>query len=154
MGAERSTLVTTLSFLPWLISDLATARSMRWMVLLSSSYKPSSTPSRPIRWEKKVTNLRAGNVQLNLPPMRAHERSKLLHNALQQTQPVVLRQRIQEVLEDAVLVGGGATGNPLELGHDLLLIRGAQGRRVQDGGELGILLEDGAQLCQGFGDVL
>lgn len=86
--------------------------------------------------------------------MRAHERSKLLHNALQQTQPVVLRQRIQEVLEDAVLVGGGATGNPLELGHDLLLIRGAQGRRVQDGGELGILLEDGAQLCQGFGDVL
>lgn len=33
------TLATTLSFLPWLNSDLATAFSMRWIVLLSSSYK-------------------------------------------------------------------------------------------------------------------
>lgn len=86
--------------------------------------------------------------------MRAHQRPKLLHNALQQTQPVVLRQRVQEVLEDAVLVSGSATGNPLELGHDLLLIRGGQGRRVQDGSQLGVLLENGAQLRQGLGDVV
>lgn len=32
------TLVTTLSFLPWLKSDLETAFSMRWIVLVSSSY--------------------------------------------------------------------------------------------------------------------
>lgn len=30
------TLVTTLSFLPWLYSDLATAASRRWRVLVSS----------------------------------------------------------------------------------------------------------------------
>jgi hypothetical protein len=32
------TLVTTFNFLPWLYSDLATALSMRWMVLVSSSW--------------------------------------------------------------------------------------------------------------------
>lgn len=37
-GIEVHTLVTTLSFFPWLYSDLATAFSRREMLLLSSSY--------------------------------------------------------------------------------------------------------------------
>lgn len=81
--------------------------------------------------------------------MRADKSLKLLNYALQQSQTVVLSQCTQKVLEDFILF---ASSNDLQFLDDLLLVADAQGGRVQDGGEFGVLFEDFAELGEGFGD--
>lgn len=94
--------------------------------------------------------LSTSNTQLNLTLMRTNKRLKLLNHALQQSQTVVLSKRSQKVLEHLVLVAGSSNG--LQFLDDLLFVADAQGRRVQDGGEFGVLFEDFAELGERFGD--
>lgn len=101
---------------------------------------------------KNKTYLSAGNVQLNLALVRAHQSAKLLDNTLQQTQSVVLSKRGKEVLEDFALVG--AAGNSLQLLHDLLLVAHGQSGGVEDDGEFGILFEDVAERGEGLGNLV
>jgi hypothetical protein len=81
----------------------------------------------------------------------AHQFTELLDNAPQQTQTVVLSQRAEEVLQDVTLVG---TGNLLQFLDDLLLVADGQSRGVEDGGQLGVSLEDFTQLANSLGDLL
>lgn len=149
----KPTLVTTLSFLPWLYSDLATAFSMRWMVLLSSSCHPNSLAGKILSTllSQLITHLSTGNAELDLTTVSAHQSRKLLHNSLQQAQTVVLSQGVEEVLHNVALV---RAGNLVELLHDLLLVAGREDRGLEDGGQLGVLLEDLTQLGESLGDLL
>lgn len=83
--------------------------------------------------------------------MGAHQGRELVDDTLQQTQAVVLGERVEEVLQDVALVGAG---HLLELLDDLLLVADGEGRRVQDGGELLVPLEDFAELTEGLGDLV
>jgi hypothetical protein len=73
--------------------------------------------------------------------------TKLLDNSLQEAQSVVLSEGIEEVLE------GGTAGTGLldELGHDRRPVGRSQGGGGEDGNQLGVLLDDGAQLGEFFG---
>ena len=79
---------------------------------------------------------RTCNNQLHLPTVRAHQLSELLTHPLQQSQPVILRQRLQEVLDGPALVG--ASRVLLQLGDDGRFVRFGQGGRMQDGGEFAV----------------
>lgn len=81
--------------------------------------------------------------------MRTNKRLKLLNHTFQQPQTIVFGERRQKVFQNLVLV---SPRNDLQFLDDLLLVAHAQGRRVEDGGEFGILLEDFAELREGFGD--
>lgn len=98
--------------------------------------------------KKESTYRSAGNVQLDLSPVRAHQLSELLRDALERTQPVVLGKSLEQVLDDAVLVVAQVL---LELGHNLLLVLDGEGGRTEHRGELGILLEDVAQRVEALG---
>lgn len=80
--------------------------------------------------------------------MSAHESTKLLANALQNAQAVVLGKGSEEVLEDITLVG---TSNLLELGNDLLLVGVGQGRGTEDGDQLLVGLQGLAEGSDGLG---
>jgi hypothetical protein len=143
---------TTLSFLPWLNSDLETAFSRRLRVLLSSSYfivlttqAPGFIP--PIN-RKVESYLSRGNDELNLTTVSAHKSSELLADTTEQTETVVLSKGSEEVLEDIALVG---TGNLLQLCDDGLLVRDGQGRGGEDASELGVGLEGGTEIDEGLG---
>lgn len=84
--------------------------------------------------------------------MSTHDSLKLLTNTPQHTQPVILRQRVEEVLQDLALPG--TTSDLLQLLDDLLLVRGAQHGRADDGGQLLVLLEGFVQVCQRLGDLV
>lgn len=81
--------------------------------------------------------------------MRTNKRLKLLNHTLQQPQTIVFGESRQKVFQNLVLV---SPRNDLQFLDDLLLVAHAQGRRAEDGGEFGILLEDFAELREGFGD--
>jgi hypothetical protein len=97
----------------------------------------------------EVAYLSTGNVQINLALVRADQDLELLNYALQQAQSIVLGERAEEVLDDVALV---AAGNLLQLLDDLLLVADGEGGGVEDGGELGVLLEDVAERQEGLGD--
>jgi hypothetical protein len=78
---------------------------------------------------------RTGDDQLHLPTMRAHQLAKLLTYSLQQPQPVIIRQRPEEVLHRPTFVGAGA-GVSLQLGDDGGFVGLGEGWGVEDGGEL------------------
>lgn len=90
----------------------------------------------------------AGDGELDLAPVCAHQLAELLDNTLQSTQPVVVCQCLEQVLHDAFLVLSEVL---LELGNDLLLVRDGESGSGEDGGELGILLEDGGERLKGLG---
>jgi hypothetical protein len=83
--------------------------------------------------------------------VRTHEHTKLLYNTLQYAQSVVLSECVEEVLDDAVLVG--AANVLLELLDNLLLVRDGERGSVEDLVKLGVLLEDSLKslerLCGG-----
>lgn len=83
--------------------------------------------------------------------MCAHQSLELLNHAFQQTQSVVLSESTEKVLENVALV---TAGNLLQFLDDLLLVANGEGGGVQDRGELGVLLEDFAELCKGLGDLV
>lgn len=93
------------------------------------------------------THLSAGNGHLNLATGSSDDLAKLLSDALQEAQSVVLGEGVEEVLE------GGAAGTGLldELGNNRGLVGGGQGGSGQDCAQLGVLVEDAAQLGELFG---
>lgn len=91
---------------------------------------------------------RARDPQLDLAPIRAHEGVEFLADALQHAQPVVLRQRVQEVLDHVDLV---RARDLLQFLHDLGFVFGAERRRSEHRGELGVLLERVQDAVQRFG---
>lgn len=96
---------------------------------------------------KVETHLSAGNGHLNLATGSSDDLAKLLSDALQEAQSVVLGEGVEEVLE------GGAAGTGLldELGNNRRLVGGGQGGSGQDSAQLGVLVEDAAQLGELFG---
>lgn len=97
---------------------------------------------------KKKTHLSAGDDELDLTTVGAHQGREFVADTLEETQTVVLSKGVEEVLEDLSLVGAG---DLLEFLDDLLLVGVGQGGGVQDRGELGVLLEGRAQRGQGLG---
>lgn len=77
--------------------------------------------------------------------MSTHQSAELLAHTLEQTQTVVLSQGRQEVLDNLALVAGQSE----ELLHDLLLVGDGQGRGRDDGRQLAVSLEGGAQAGEG-----
>ena len=81
---------------------------------------------------------------LDLAAGRAEDLGELVVHALEESEAVVLGEGAEEVLDG--LVGAGAADALLELGDDGALVTLVQGRRRQDGGELGVL---GVQVGEG-----
>lgn len=102
--------------------------------------------------ENLSSYLRTANNHLNLTTVRAHQHSEFLTDTLQNTQPVVLGKRLEEVLQDVLLVG--AAGDLLQLRDDLRLVARRQGRRVEDRGQLRVPLERLAESGEGLGGLL
>ena len=83
--------------------------------------------------------------------MSTHESTELLADSLQNTQPVVLGQGGQEVLQDVTLV---STSDLLELLDDGLLVVGREGRGADDGGELAVSLQGLTKGSEGLGGLV
>lgn len=83
--------------------------------------------------------------------MSTHESAELLTDGLQNTQPVVLGQGGQEVLQDVTLV---STSDLLELLDDGLLVVGREGRGTDDGGELAVSLQGLTKGSEGLGGLV
>lgn len=79
----------------------------------------------------------AADSHLDLATRGSHQLGKLLRNTLEDAQAVVVGQGLQEVLD-----GLAAAGSLLELGDDGGLVGIGESRGAQDGGELGILLDE------------
>ena len=96
-----------------------------------------------------MTYRSASNHQFDLSPLRANKLRELLDYALKRTQPVVRSQSLKEVLHDALLIL--TTKVLLQLGNNLLLVRNGERRRMEDDGELGVLLEYIGEGVERFG---
>ncbi len=97
-----------------------------------------------------VQRTRTCNHHLHLALGRAHQRAKLLAHAIQQAQPVVLRQRLEEMLQRLRLIGH--VGRFLQLGNDLLLVAFGEGGGVEDVLEAGVAFEGLGEVVEGAGD--
>ena len=97
-----------------------------------------------------TTHLSTSNHQIHLPPRRTHELAKLLADPLEYAQAIVIRQRLEEVLDRVALVLGAHV--PLQLLDDLRLVVRAQGRGREDLGEVDVFLEYFGQGRERFGD--
>lgn len=156
---------TTLSLWPWpTYWDLLTADSRRLRVRLSrgcemlaakspygcQNFKSNANhfilPPVPLREMSTYRSTR--HSELDLSPVRAHERAKLLHDTLQYAQPVVRCQRLEEVLHDSLPILSAKM--LLQLSDNLLLVRGGERWCAEDGGQLCIFLEDSGERFEGF----
>lgn len=99
--------------------------------------QPGSTP----------TYLSAGDNHLNLALRRRDQDAELLAHALEQPEPVVLRQRGEEV-PDRLAAGAGLLRQLLDHGA---LVLGRQRRRREDALELRVAGEEGLQGREGLG---
>lgn len=95
------------------------------------------------------TYLSAGDVQLNLTPISAHQSLKLLANTLKDTQSVVLSKGREEVAQKLVLAS-----KLLQFLDNLRLVLCSQGGSVQDRTQLGVLLEHLGQSIESLGGLL
>lgn len=84
--------------------------------------------------------------------MSAHQGSELLAHTLEDTESVVLAQSSKEVLQNVIL--SGTTGDLRELLDDLGLVGLGQGGRVEDRGQLRVLLEGVTEGREGLGGLL
>lgn len=98
---------------------------------------------------KKSTYGSAGDDQLDLAVVGAHELGELDAHTVEDTEPVVLGKGLEEVLDHVRLVGGADA--LVQLRHDLLLVLGVEGGRGDDGLELSILLEEVAERVERLG---
>lgn len=98
--------------------------------------------------EGKETYSGAGDGELNLAAGGAHDLGELLGDAGEEAEAVVLGESGEEVLDGLLGAGAGLLG---ELGDDGGLVLGGQGGRGEDGGQLGVLGEDGVEGGQGLG---
>jgi hypothetical protein len=94
-----------------------------------------------------VEGLGADDLHLDLAAGGGHDLGKLLADALEEAEAVVLGESGEEVLDG----GGAGAGLLLELGNDGGLVLGAQGRGRKDSGQLGVLLDDGGEAGEGLG---
>lgn len=93
------------------------------------------------------TYLGAGDGDLDLAAGSGDDGGELVADAGQEAQAVVLGEGLEEVL-DRLVAGAGLLG---ELLDDGLLVGLGQGRRREDGDQLGVLLEEGAEVGEGRG---
>lgn len=93
------------------------------------------------------TYLSAGNSELDLTTGGRDDGGELVDDTGDETESVVLGEGGQEVLDGLVL------GVDLldELIDDGLLVGIGEGRGLQDGDELGVLLDESAELDEGIG---
>lgn len=77
---------------------------------------------------------------LDLTPRRTHQLAKLVADTLQQTETVILCERIEEVLDGVVLVDSARV--LLQLRDNGRLVLGGQRRGHHDGCELGVSVKD------------
>lgn len=99
------------------------------MTILTLRHRRLQSPYDPL-----IQLTRTCNHQLHLPTVCAHQLSELLTNPLQQTQSIVLRKRLQEVLHRAGSIRL-RSGVLFQLGDDGRFIRFSQGGGVEDGRE-------------------
>lgn len=108
----------------------------------------ASTAGTDGEWGKgRKTYLGAGDLELDLAAGGAHDGAKLLADALQETQAVVLGERAEEVL-DRLAAGAGLLG---QLGDNGGLVLGGEGGSGQDLRQLGVLLDNGVEVAEGLG---
>lgn len=91
--------------------------------------------------------LSAGDDHLNLAASGAHELAELAADTGEEAEAVVLSEGSEEVL-DGLARGTGAL---LQLGHDGTLVGGGQGRGLEDGDQLGVLLKQAAEGGEALG---
>ncbi len=117
--------------------------------LLCFNIPSASSPSIPPDSPEKIIipYLSTGNDHLNLATSSAHELGKLGDDTGEETKAVVLGQGAEEVL-DRLARDARALD---ELGNDGVLVRGAQRRGLEDGGELGVLLDEAGEGSDGLG---
>jgi hypothetical protein len=94
-----------------------------------------------------IRYLSTGNTHLNLTTRRRHQSPKLLANTAEQSEAVILREGLEEVL-DGLAAGAGLLR---ELGDDGALVLGLEGRRGQDVLELDVAGDDLAEGVEGPG---
>lgn len=79
--------------------------------------------------------------------MGAHESRELLADISKESQSVVLREGVQEVLDNLVRF---TAGHILQFCDDLFFVASREGGGADDGLELGVLVEDIAQASDGL----
>lgn len=123
---------------------METAASRRLSTLLSRGYGQSACT----HVFQRQTYSSAGDVELDLAAVGAHEGGELLSDGLQDREAVVLGEGLEEVLDEAVLVRSDVL---LELRDNGLLVGRRQRGRRQQLRQLGVLLEDGGEALEGLG---
>lgn len=89
-----------------------------------------------------MTYLSARNRHLNLTAGGGNQLAELVADTVQKRQAVVVGQRAKQVLDGLA----ARASLLLELLHNLALVGGAQGWRLEDGRQLGVLGQEAAQL--------
>ncbi len=114
---------------------------------LVSTVTPPPRPTSPSpslhssAWLGVKPYLGAGDHHLDLAAGGAHELVELAADAGEEAEAVVLGEGGEEVL-DGLARGAGVL---VELGHDGALVGGGQGRGLEDGDQLRILLDQGTE---------
>ena len=108
------------------------------MSLSSLNHVPITHPQCPV---PKNPYLSAGNHHLDLAAGGAHELAELAANAGEEAEAVVLGEGGEEVA-DGLARGAGVL---LELGDDGALVGGREGRGLEDGDQLGVLLDQAGE---------
>lgn len=113
------------SVAPW-------SKTLMYQVGPVHAFLPHAFPPRP-----KSTYRSTRDRHLNFSTGSTHQLAELGADASEQGQAVILGQGAQEVL-DGLAAGASAL---LELGDNGRLVAGGQRRGLEDGGQLGVLLD-------------
>ena len=95
-----------------------------------------------------ATYLSGGDGHLDLTTGSRHDLTELLADTTEDAKTVVLGEGVEEVLDGGVLASARLLG---ELSDDGRLVLGGEGRSGEDGGQLGILLHERTEACDGAG---
>jgi len=119
---------------------------------MSASVRPSVRPTSTVSPFSSggffVSYLRGGDHHLDLAAGGAHELGELGHDRGQQAEAVVLGEGGEKVLNVGVALDAGHLE---ELADDGALVGGRELRGAEEGGELGVLFDDGPDRNEGAG---